>query len=282
VSVARRVSTPQPYMAFRPLDSIRIGKRHRKDLGDVAGLAASIKGRGLLHPVVVTGDGLLIAGERRLAAVRLLGWPLVPVTVIDIDDVLLGERDENSERLDLSPTEAVDLGRALEVRERELAKERQGRSGSERSVQLPERSKGQVRDRVGKAVGLSGSSYHRAKAVVEAAEQDPEKYGDLAEQMDRTGKVEPAYRELQAVEKITSASAGKKRNTSAVLANGARLRSSPKRPVGDSIERGLDQLENTVEILDRLLGEADQFSAKWAKRLRKIRHQVTRLVRRVE
>jgi ParB-like chromosome segregation protein Spo0J len=46
---------------------IKVGKRHRRDLGDIAALAESIKAVGLLHPIVVQPDGKLIAGARRLA-----------------------------------------------------------------------------------------------------------------------------------------------------------------------------------------------------------------------
>ena len=55
-------------MSKLPVNKIRIGKRHRRDLGDIDGLARSIGDLGLLHPVVVRPDGKLIAGERRLAA----------------------------------------------------------------------------------------------------------------------------------------------------------------------------------------------------------------------
>jgi ParB family chromosome partitioning protein len=58
----------------RPISSIAVGTRHRRDMGDVDGLARSIADVGLLHPIVVTPDGKLIAGERRLAACRQLGW----------------------------------------------------------------------------------------------------------------------------------------------------------------------------------------------------------------
>ena len=51
----------------RVIDEIIVGKRHRRDLGDIASLAKSIDAHGLLHPIVVTCDGRLIAGERRLA-----------------------------------------------------------------------------------------------------------------------------------------------------------------------------------------------------------------------
>jgi ParB family transcriptional regulator, chromosome partitioning protein len=67
--------------ALVPIASIKVGERIRKDMGDIAGLAASIADIGLLHPIVVKPDGTLIAGERRLAACKKLGWDKVPVTV---------------------------------------------------------------------------------------------------------------------------------------------------------------------------------------------------------
>ena len=51
-----------------PIDGINVGFRYRKDLGDLRTLADSIGEVGLLHPIVVTSEGLLIAGQRRLEA----------------------------------------------------------------------------------------------------------------------------------------------------------------------------------------------------------------------
>ncbi len=42
---------------------------------------------------------------------------------------------------------------------------------------LPARQ--QTRDVVARAVGLSGSTYERARQVVEAAQEDPARFGDL-------------------------------------------------------------------------------------------------------
>ena len=59
----------------RPIDSITVsGHRFRKDFGDLIGLAASMRELGLLQPIVVTTDGRLLCGERRLRAAKLLGW----------------------------------------------------------------------------------------------------------------------------------------------------------------------------------------------------------------
>ena len=49
---------------------IIVGERYRKDLGDIAALAASIQQVGLLQPIVVKPDMQLVAGRRRLEAVR--------------------------------------------------------------------------------------------------------------------------------------------------------------------------------------------------------------------
>jgi hypothetical protein len=49
---------------------IKIGKRHRKDMGDLNVLADSIRRLGLLQPIGVTEDFKLVFGERRLRAQR--------------------------------------------------------------------------------------------------------------------------------------------------------------------------------------------------------------------
>lgn len=67
--------------ALRPVDQIIVGKRFRRDHGDIDGLAASMAEVGLLQPIVVTPDGVLLCGERRLLAAKRLGWTEIPVTI---------------------------------------------------------------------------------------------------------------------------------------------------------------------------------------------------------
>jgi ParB family chromosome partitioning protein len=80
------------------VDAILVGARHRQDLGDVEGLASSIGEMGLLQPITVTPDGVLICGARRLAAIKQLGWRTVNVWVrTGLSDKLTGlmaERDD--------------------------------------------------------------------------------------------------------------------------------------------------------------------------------------------
>jgi ParB family chromosome partitioning protein len=73
-----------------PTNHIRVGRRFRKALGDLRPLSESIEAVGLLHPVVITPQGRLVAGRRRLEAVRLLGWRTVPVHVVDLENVAEG------------------------------------------------------------------------------------------------------------------------------------------------------------------------------------------------
>src|SRR3974377_135259 len=109
----------------RKIGSIRIGKRHRRDLGDIDQLAASIAQLGLLHPIVVTPGGELIAGERRLQACNKLGWAYVPVTVVALAEIVQGEFAENANRKDFLPSEIDAIRRALEPLEKAAAKKRQ-------------------------------------------------------------------------------------------------------------------------------------------------------------
>jgi N6-adenosine-specific RNA methylase IME4/ParB-like chromosome segregation protein Spo0J len=198
-------------------NSVRVGTRHRKDMGRLDELAASMARIGrLYHPITVSPDGQLILGARRLAAAKSLNWPTIQAIVAeDINDVVeraLAERDENTCRKDFAPTERVSLGSTINALMRKAAKERQKTHGNtapgrakNTPGKLPEVITGDTRDKIGAAVGLSGRTYEKAKAVVDAAEKEPKKYGKYAEEMDRTGKINGAYKRLkiaQEAEKI--------------------------------------------------------------------------------
>ena len=134
--------------------AITTGERDRTELGDLADLKASILEVGLLHPVVVTAAYELVAGERRLAAVRELGWPEVPVTVVDLTtapEVLRAEGDENTCRKPLTPYEA---SRARERRAHLLAPD-----AEQRRAQAIK-----ARDEAGRAVATSSNLDEAAPA----------------------------------------------------------------------------------------------------------------------
>ena len=106
----------------RQIDSITVGVRHRRDLGDMTALMKSIEEVGLLQPVTVTPDGVLVCGLRRLEAMRRLGRRTLSVWVRSgISDQLshlLAQQDENEQRKPLSPVEtAAPLRRDQDARE---------------------------------------------------------------------------------------------------------------------------------------------------------------------
>jgi ParB family chromosome partitioning protein len=112
----------------RALDSITVGHRHRRDLGDLQALCDSISRVGLLCPLTVTPDGLLLCGWRRLEAVKLLGWKTVPVFVRRASSGLhdlIAEHDENTIREPLPLETAEDLYREYKSAETEQAALRQ-------------------------------------------------------------------------------------------------------------------------------------------------------------
>ncbi len=81
-----------------PIADIRIGQRHRKDMGDIKALAESIAVVGLLQPVVLTPDYKLIAGKRRIEAFKTLGRKDVPAHIVNIDSIVRGEFVDNALR----------------------------------------------------------------------------------------------------------------------------------------------------------------------------------------
>lgn len=193
-------------METRRISDIVIGERFRKDLGDIQSLAESIREVGLLHPVVITRDGMLVAGQRRIEACKALGWEKVPVTVVDLHDILRGEHDENVARKDFLPSEAVAIYRAMKPIEEAAARERhvaqaKANLGVADAGNFPASEKGRVREKVARYVGVSDRTLEKAAKVVEAAEREPEKFAPLVEQMDRTGKVNGVYKRLEVLQK---------------------------------------------------------------------------------
>jgi ParB-like nuclease domain len=179
----------------RAIDAIIVGERSRREMGDIAELAASMR-ESLLHPIVIRPDGTLVAGERRLRAAKLLGWTEIPVTVVDLDAVVRGEFAENIHRKDFTLSEMVAIKRALEPLEREAAKERQGTRTDKHPEQVLH-TFGRALDHVAKVVGKHRTTLARAEAVVDAAEAEPEKYGKLLAAMDKTGRVNAPFKRLQ-------------------------------------------------------------------------------------
>jgi ParB family chromosome partitioning protein len=172
-----------------PLSKILVADRYRKDLGDVSELAASIVEIGLLNPITVTeyhGGYRLVAGERRLTAFQALNLTEIPAriarNIIEARDLLVAERDENTQRKEMLPSEAAALGMAIEEMERPAALARQQASvkhaadvrwGNASGSREPDAYK-EVRARTvaAEAVGMSEATFTRVKTAILTADDE--------------------------------------------------------------------------------------------------------------
>lgn len=95
------------------IDQIREGHSYRRDLGDLEELTESVRRFGLLSPIVITTNNVLISGNRRLAVMRSLGHRTVPVWIVpgvsDKLSMVLAIQDENTLHKMLTPLEQAEL-----------------------------------------------------------------------------------------------------------------------------------------------------------------------------
>lgn len=186
------------------INKVTVGKRIRKDYGDIASLADDIQDRGLINPPVVTPDYELIAGERRLEAMKKLDYKQIEVRVMSVEDQehqLKIEISENEERKEFTYSEKMDYAKQLERIEAKKAKDRQTSKLKQHkntvTDQGPER-KGETRDIVGKASGFgSGRTYARAKYIYENADDETIKEVDEGKK-----SIRKAHDELRSREKV--------------------------------------------------------------------------------
>jgi hypothetical protein len=178
-------TTPTAIDAYVPIERIWVVGRHRKDLGDIAALAGSIVAVGLINPVTLTPDHRLVAGQRRVEAYRRLGWDAIPARIVsNLDEaaaLLRAERDENTCRKTMLPSELASLGEALYEIEEQNAKDRQGTRtdlgqqlrGDVSTMSEPGSEQNKTRHLVGEALGMSGRMYSDLRYVFKAS-TDPE------------------------------------------------------------------------------------------------------------
>jgi ParB family chromosome partitioning protein len=99
-----------------PIEDIKVKKRIRKDLGDIASLADSLRHFGQINPVVITNSNVLIAGERRLEAAKSLGWRTINAVIAEFPDKLSKleyEVEENIQRRDFNTEEIAEATRRI-------------------------------------------------------------------------------------------------------------------------------------------------------------------------
>jgi ParB family chromosome partitioning protein len=201
----------------RAIDSIIVGARHRKDPGDLGKLAESIDRMGLLQPVTITPDGVLVCGWRRLEAVRRLGWNSMKVWVrsgiSDKLNALLAQQDDNELHKPLNELEKAGLYRELKAIRAEEAEARmqatQFGAGTENSGYAPGAQPGETgAARRQAAMAITGkasySTHERVCALMDWASRKatpPEiraMANDALRRIEKDEPVKPLYLKVKA------------------------------------------------------------------------------------
>jgi ParB family chromosome partitioning protein len=179
------------------VDSITVGARHRQDLGDLQALMDSISEHGLLQPITITPEGVLVCGARRLAAIKRLGWRQVNVWVrsglSDRLKALMAERDENTSHKQYTKVELAGLYEELkQVIAAEAARRQQAAQyGSDRQNPRsdgvgnlptpPGEPTGDSRAKAGAMVGGAYKTLEKVLAIKQVA-TDPHRPAHLRDQ----------------------------------------------------------------------------------------------------
>lgn len=151
------------------IQSIKVGSRYRKDMGDIEALSDSIKEMGLLQPIGVTPEHELVWGHRRLLAFMEMGFETIPARIIHMDNIVFGEYAENEVRKDFTISERVAIGAEIEkvIGDRKGSNQYQ-RVDEELVENFPQAEHGsKTRDIAAKKSGFgNGKTYQQAKSVV--------------------------------------------------------------------------------------------------------------------
>jgi len=114
--MAKEVSKIVAKIEDFPIKKIKIGIRFRKEMGDLNELAESIKQKGVLQPITIGFDHVLVTGERRLKASELAGLTTIPVIIRKIHgelDLREIELIENAQRKDMEWQERAKLEKKI-------------------------------------------------------------------------------------------------------------------------------------------------------------------------
>lgn len=150
------------------IEKINRGHRYREDMGDIDSLANDIRKVGLINPITVKkahgGGYYLMAGDRRLAACKELGWKRIACNVYPEDlsqlERNLIELSENINRKDMEFAEEVALTKQIDLAMKELYGEKRHVGNSSMGHGLRDTAK-----ILGKSVGTVSMDIQLARAI---------------------------------------------------------------------------------------------------------------------
>jgi len=171
-----------------------------------AALVESIRASGLLVPLTVREDGVIISGHRRFRAACAAGLDCVPTVVAAFEDQLderLAIIEHNRQR-EKTVTQRMREGEELEKIERQKAKDRQGRR-TDLTGNIPPNSAeccvGETREKVSAVVGMKRDKYVKAKAVYERAKEGMPEAVKQLKRLDEGASIHSAYMRVREAEK---------------------------------------------------------------------------------
>lgn len=219
------------------IDRIVVNDRIRKDFGDIEELADDIRTNGLINPPTINKNYVLLAGERRLRACKLLGWSQIEVHMIDTRDEahdLAVEMSENNMRRNFTGSElAAGIRRQMDI-ESALARERMAEGGRGANISTPS---GKARDKAAEHFGISGEQARKTLYVSDNRDMlDPADFADWDEGRLSTNK---AFQRIKAAQ----AKAEQERDA-------ARAEVATVRRVGDKLKSDLDDARAEIEALE--------------------------------
>lgn len=188
-------------------------------------LVADIKKNGVIEPVWLTEDGLLLDGRNRVRAATVAGQTWQTRTYRG-DDPVSFVISANVHRRHLTTGQKADIAlRALPLYEEEAKKRKaqapaqpRGAKQSSDGADLPQETKGEkgkraprARDKAAKATGTSGRAVAQLKRLVEAAEGDPFVADLVAQVRAGTLALDAAEKKLKAHEKRVKDQEARKR-----------------------------------------------------------------------
>ncbi len=155
-----------------PLSSITVHRedRQRRTLSDIDDLADSIARLGLINPITIDHNNILIAGERRLSACRQLGWTHVPVQFLEDltpTNRLLIELEENIKRKDITWQEHT----AAIAKYHALRKEEEPGWSEEKTAKALSRTQQSINQHLTVARELSAPTVQQAATFTTAIER---------------------------------------------------------------------------------------------------------------
>lgn len=161
-------------------------------------LLASIKKKGVMVPLTITSENVIISGHRRFEAAKLAGLDIVPVGIATFEseiDELEAIIEFNRQR-EKTFVQKMKEAEALEGIEKQRAKDRQGERTDIVEI-FPQSESGKTRDKVAQQTGIgSGKTYEVAKKIWNKAKE-----GDVVAQ-DIVSKIESGELTIHGGQKI--------------------------------------------------------------------------------